>query len=469
MNKCSFSSQRWSYLILAVVLGMVQPLSAAADEKYDLLKQQVDALQDQLNQVQQVLKLHAKQSASKVEVARQVLVLEQEIAHANEWKDPNTLAHLAGYADAGYSNGQNADGSFNIGSFSPIFHYQYRDLVMLEAELEIEIEDDGETELALEYLTVDLFLNDYMTLVGGKFLSPIGSFRQNLHPSWVNKLASAPPGFGHDGAAPTSDVGLQLRGGVPVGNTFANYAFYVSNGPELNTTFEDGEYELEGIVAEGFGSDADGEPVFGGRLGFVLFPGFEVGISAAVGKATVTAIEAEHHDQGDEGEEHVDEGEGHADEGEGHADEGEEHADEGEDHIDEPEALIALGDEFARDYDVFGADFSWGLRNFRLRGEYVRSKIGKATSGVTASSGATWKSWYTQASYLLPQTKWELVLRYTDFDSPHSSQDQQQWAFGLNYLFTSNVIGKFGYEFNDGLSGSLASDDRFLIQFAYGF
>lgn len=445
-------SQHWFYLILAVVLGMALPLSAAADEKYNLLKQQVDALQDQLNQVQQVLKQYEKQSASKVEVARQVLVLEQEIAHANEWKDPSTLVHLAGYADAGYSNVKNSDGSFNIGSFSPIFHYQYRDLVMLESELEIEVEDDGETELALEYLTVDLFLNDYMTLVGGKFLSPIGSFRQNLHPSWVNKLASAPPGFGHDGAAPISDLGLQLRGGVPVGNTFANYAFYVSNGPELNTTFEDGEYELEGIVAEGFGSDADGEPVFGGRLGFVLFPGFEMGISAAVGKATVTAIEAEHHDEGEE-----------------HADEGEDHVDEGEDHADEPEALIALGDEFARDYDVFGADFSWGLSNFRLRGEYVRSKIGKATTGVTASSGATWKSWYTQTSYLLPQTKWELVLRYTDFDSPHSSQDQQQWAFGLNYLFTSNVIGKFGYELNDGLSGSPASDDRFLIQFAYGF
>ena len=99
-------------------------------------------------------------------------------------------------------------------------------------------------------------VNDYVALVGGKFLSPIGQFRQNLHPSWINKLASAPPGFGHDGAAPTSDIGLQARGGFQIGNMFANYAVYASNGPELNSTFEDGEFELEGIRAEGFDEDS---------------------------------------------------------------------------------------------------------------------------------------------------------------------------------------------------------------------
>ena len=56
---------------------------------------------------------------------------------------------------------------------------------------EIEIDDAGETETNLEYLTIDWFINDYMALIAGKFLSPIGQFRQNLHPSWINKLPSA--------------------------------------------------------------------------------------------------------------------------------------------------------------------------------------------------------------------------------------------------------------------------------------
>lgn len=202
---------------LVLVLTMALPLSAMADEQYDLLKRQVEALQSQLAEVQAALQEYASDNASKEEVAQ----LRQEVAEAKEWKEPNSLIHMAGYADVGYANQENADGSFNVGTFAPIFHYQYRDIVMLESELEIEVGDEGETDVALEYLTVDHFLNDYVTLLGGKFLSPIGQFRQNLHPSWINKLASAAPGFEHDGAAPVSDVGFQARGGFPVSGAFA--------------------------------------------------------------------------------------------------------------------------------------------------------------------------------------------------------------------------------------------------------
>ena len=298
--------------LIAIAVAMALPLSAMADDKYDLLKQQVEALKSQLALVQKSLEQYESNSVSKEEVAE----LKQEVAEAAEWKEPNTLIHMAGYADVGYASQENSDGSFNVGSFSPIFHYQYRDLVMLESELEMRIADDGETDIALEYLTIDYFLNDYVALLGGKFLSPIGQFRQNLHPSWINKLASAPPGFGHDGAAPVSDVGLQARGGFPIGNMFANYAAYVSNGPELISTEEDGEFELEGIEAEGFGRDSDGKRVFGGRFGLLPVPGLEIGVSLASGKATVTSIELAHGDV-EEPEEHEEEEPDEHDEAEG--------------------------------------------------------------------------------------------------------------------------------------------------------
>lgn len=440
--------------ILVLAIAAALPLSAVADEKYDLLQQQVDLLKQQLQRVEETLQQYQEEMVVKEgQVEQEVTQLKEDVAKAAEWKHPDTLIHMAGYADVGYSFASGEDGNFNVGSFSPIFHYQYRDLVMLEAELEISIDDAGETELEMEYLTIDYFLNDYVALVGGKFLSPIGQFRQNLHPSWINKLASAPPGFGHDGAAPTSDIGLQARGGFQIGNMFANYAVYASNGPELNSTFEDGEFELEGIRAEGFGADADGEKVFGGRFGFLPLPGLEIGISAATGKATVTALELAHG-----------------------ADEGDEHADKfrsvllNEEDPDEPEEPgFDLHDEEARDYDVFGVDFVYGLGNFQLRGEYVKSKVGAAEHGVTASEGATWESWYTQAAYLIPRTSIEPVIRYTDFNSPHASQDQTQWGLGLNYLISSNVIAKVTYELNDGQPGSIADINRWLIQLAYGF
>lgn len=405
--KYSCVSFRRKLLVTAISLAL--PVMALAESSNADLQEQLDALQNQVS------------------------ALNTEVQQAAEWKNPNTLVHLAGYADVGYMKKESEDGSFVVGTFSPIFHYQYRDTVMMEAELEFEVGEDGETEVALEYITLDWFMSDYAVLVAGKFLSPIGQFRQNLHPSWINKLASAPPGFGHDGAAPVSDLGFQVRGGFPMGNMRANYAVYVSNGPEINAEAEDDgaggfEYELDGVAAEGFGADVDGEKIYGGRIGILPISSVEIGLSFVTGMATVTNIEAD----------------------------------------SEPPAGSITG-ETARDYDVIGADFVWFTGDMSLRGEYVKTEVGEATSGVTASESAEWTTWYTQLAYRLPNTKWEGVLRYTDYDSPHASVDQKQTALGVNYLVTNNFIVKLTHELNDGLENANSDLDLTVLQLAYGF
>ncbi len=351
--------------------------------------------------------------------------LKKEVQKAAEWKEPSTLIHMSGYADVGYTNNENANDSFSVGRFSPIFHYQYRDLVMLESELEFEVGADGSTEVTLEYLTIDLFLNDYIAFVAGKFLSPIGQFRQNLHPSWINKLPSAPPGFGHDGAAPVSEVGMQLRGGFPVVGVRSNYAIFVGNGPELITEWDGAEFELDGVEAEGKNSDTDNKKVIGGRFAILPMPSLELGLSAAIGKATVTSVEGT--------------------------------------------GAPALANEQVRDYDVLGFDFAWQMKGISVRGEYVKSEVGDATTGASASAGADWTTWYTQFAYKFLPTKFEAAVRYTDFDSVGTNKDQKQWVLGVNYLFTNSVIGKVAYEANDGEAGTTANDDRLMFQLAYGF
>lgn len=395
--------------LLVTAISLTLPAMALAEASNTDLQNQIDALQNQ------------------------VTALNTEVQQAGEWKNPNTLVHMAGYGGVGYVKKEGEDGSFSVGSFSPIFHFQYRDTVMLESELEFEVGEDGETEVTLEYMAIDWFLNDYTVLVAGKFLSPVGQFRQNLHPSWINKMASAPPGFGHDGAAPVSDLGIQLRGGFPMGGMRANYAVYVSNGPELNAEAEDDgaggfEYALDGVAAEGFGVDQDGEKTWGGRIGLLPIPSVEIGFSIATGMATVTNIEAD----------------------------------------SEPPAGLITG-EMARDYDVIGADFVWYTGNMSLRGEYVKTEVGEAATGITASEAADWTTWYTQVAYRLPDTKWEGVLRYSDYDSPHASVDQKQTAIGVNYLVSNNFIAKLTHELNDGLDGADSDLDRTMLQLAYGF
>jgi hypothetical protein len=424
----TFLSNQLARHAVTATIWLILPTSAFADAAYDALKAQVDVLQKQLEQVQQQLRAQEEQSVTRAEVQQ----IKKEVVKASDWRSPNALIHLAGYGDVGYeqSYGNNDNGSFKVGSFAPIFHFQYRDLVMLEAELEYEVEDDGATNTNLEYMTIDYFASDYAAFVAGKFLSPIGQFRQNIHPSWINKMASAPPGFGHDGAAPVSDVGFQVRGGLPAFHSVrTNYALFISNGPTLDS--EDGG--LEGIDAEGFNEDADGDKVYGGRFAVLPIPSLEIGLSGATGKAAVNKNDGESIDIVDEGD---------------------------------------------RDYDVYGADFSYELRsldtdwleNMGLRGEYIKSKVGSTEKGLAASEGANWTTWYTQAAYRIPFTQFEGVVRYTDFDSAVDINDQKQWGLGLNYLFSENFIGKVNYEWNDGKQGGTAAEsNRLLLQMAYGF
>jgi len=406
--KCSCNTLKRKLLVTAVSISF--PMMAFAESGNADLQTQIDALQNQ------------------------VTALNNEVQQAAEWKNPNTLIHMAGYADVDFISPETGNDSFVVGTFAPIFHFQYRDVVMLESELEIGIGEDGETEVNLEYLTVDWFVSDYATILVGKFLSPVGQFRQNLHPSWVNKLPSAPPGFGHDGAAPISDLGLQVRGGFLLGGMRTNYAVYASNGPELNSETEDElEFELEGIRAEGFGADRDGDKTIGGRFAVLPISSIEIGLSFATGKATVTELE----------------------------------------NGNVPPAIGLepgpIEGETSRDYDVVGADFVWFTGNMSLRGEYVKTDIGEAATGTTVGEGATWEATYAQFAYRFPGTKWEGVIRYGDFDSPHNSQDVTQTILGVNYLVSNNFIAKVAFESNDGTKGAPSDDNRTLLQLAYGF
>ncbi len=193
---------------LAAAIALAAPTALLAAPSADDLSRQIEVLQKQLDALQAQVAAQRKTSD-----AIQQQVAKNTAESAKDEKFADSVVHLAGYGSVGYTDNRDTAGRFSQVQFSPIFHYQYKDLMMLESELEIRVTPEGETTTELEYLSLDLFLNDYATFVAGKFISPIGQFRQNLHPGWINKLPSAPPGFGHDGAAPASEVGIQLRGG----------------------------------------------------------------------------------------------------------------------------------------------------------------------------------------------------------------------------------------------------------------
>lgn len=423
MNK----KQRWTSLAVAWAMLAISagPAWAQSDNRrIEELEARTAAMAEELAALRAELEA-AKESgpAKEVQALRAETTAARQAAEraemsANEWKNSSSVTHLAGYASADYVSPENGNAAF-VANFNPMFHFQYSDRILWEAELEIEVEEDGDTEIGLEYSTIDLFLNDNMILMAGKFLSPLGNFRQNLHPSWINKLPSAPPGFGHDGAAPLAEVGVQLRGGFNVGQqSKITYAGFVGNGPKLEG--EDGE--IHGIDTDGFAGDPDDEKVFGGRISILPMPKLELGLSAAFGDAAVV----ENDDMDFEGDP-------------------------------------------TRDYDVFGFDASYQWNNLDLRGEYIQQEVETLETSV-APEGGEWETWYVQGAYKFgPQAKWEGVVRYTDFTSPHADESQEQWALGMNYLIAPSALVKVGYESNSGLEGEITDDDRWLLQIAYGY
>jgi len=341
--------------------------------------------------------------------------LQQQVAAAEEWKNPNTLIHMSGFGSVGYAKQESTDGSFNVGGFSPIFHYQYRDLLMLEAELDFVVTEAGDTEAAMEYFTLDLFLNDNAVLVMGKFLSPLGNFRQNLHPSWINKLPSAPAGFMHDQAAPNADVGIQLRGGFKLGAVDASYAVYAGNGVAAEISGDGDEVEM--VESPGMGVDGDGNKNYGGRFG-LYYPDMklELGFSWATGKISEREISGEN-----------------------------------------------IAYENNRDWDVVGMDAGYQLNGLNVKAEYIKQEIG-ALAASGAPEKAVFSANYVQVAYRFLPTKWEVVARTGEYKTPGATM--KKTTTGVNYILASNIIAKLAFENND-MNGQ--STDSTLLQLAYGF
>lgn len=322
-----------------------------------------------------------------------------------------SLQHIGGYVDAGYIDKKGENGSFMLGHFNPIFHFLYRDLILAEGELELEISSTGETEVNLEYGKLALFINDNIMLVAGKLLSPVGYFIQNLHPTWINKLPTHPPGFRDEEAAPEAFVGVELRGAFILCPIKLTYSFFAANGPK-GIVEED---EIEEIEAEGFNADVDGSKVVGGRMAVLTGNHIEVGVSGAFG-------------------------------GMGLFDE-------------ETEELV----EKSRKYYVLGADTAIHYNNLELRGEIIQQVI--RSSSKSEFSGEKWLGWYGQAAYKFRPTKFEGIVRYGEYSSPHRENNYQQLAFGIDYWFASYAVAKIAYEINSG-EGDV---NTFLLQLAYGF
>jgi hypothetical protein len=318
-----------SLILGATVVGCATgvtfpPRSAAvvSDEDFNALKNQVQ----QLNGNVENLKQEHTQDQQTIQQLEQRLGETQTLAtNAVQKADaaqlqstrpvanggPSATHHILMGGDAevqfGKANGQHS--AFVMADFAPIFLYRANDNILFEAGFDVTLQNgttDGvnnsgaTTTVGLSFAQLDYLFNDYVTLVAGYDLLPLGTYSERSA-GWLNKMPDSP--MARD-LLPGAGVGMQLRGAVPIGQKGQSltYAVYGVNGPSsvdgtgrAMTTDLNGNTmpNLDlggniGIRSDGAQANLHGNPSAGGRIGW-FFPwkphyDLELGVSGQSGE-----------------------------------------------------------------------------------------------------------------------------------------------------------------------------------------
>ena len=341
---------------------------------------------------------------------------------------------LAGYATMEFEV-EDGNANFSEMAFNPIFLWKKSDRLFFKSELEVELKGVPgggiEQGVNLEYADMNYKLNKYATLFAGKFLTPIGAFQERFHPDWINKSVNKPIGFGKNvnglkRLQSGSEIGIGLRGGIPLNDAKMNYTVFVSNGAMIDTT--SGKLGFDNLV------DNNNNKAIGGRVGFLPASNssLELGVSGYFAKA------------GDK------------------------------------------GTRFSNtNASIFAADLTYvklvsGFGKVDLRGQYQVMNVDDASyfeGGNEMRFDNKTTAYYMQFAYQLPTltdapawvNKLELVTRYANLDVPDQTlwgADQNRFTLGLNYWVNWNSVIKTGLDFVD--TGD-ENETAFIVIFSMGF
>lgn len=309
-------------------------------------------------------------------------------------------------------------------SVSPVLLYSKGTDFLFEAELEFGLSGDA-TTTTLEYAQIDYLGFENVQLIAGKFLLPFGVFGERLHPTWINKLPTAPILFGHahggvaEGALLPilSDAGFMLRWTGSMGSSWAlDFSGYVTQGPSFAEEEEADGHTHEGDpgaevaprVALGVSfSDNNKNKMLGGRLGVVRGGTFEFYASGF-------------HSMYDEN-----------------------------DYLDFYAAALSA---------------EWRMKGLEVRGE--GSRVWQEFEELTRFDTLVKTGLYLQASYRAGS--WEPVARWgwlddAEIDSGPVQPGHNEVALGLVYWIDPTLPLKAAWEIHEGRA------DEFAIQWAFGF
>ncbi|SPE52857.1 exported hypothetical protein [Verrucomicrobia bacterium] len=451
--------------VVACAVGIATPPHAAAQvspSDFEALKKMVEQLSEKVQKLEQThdqdQKTHEQdqQAIQKLErqlgetqvlatnAAQKAEAAQVQPVHAMPAGPP--ASHdltLAGDAEVLFGRVHGQHGAFGLADYAPIFLYRAGDNVLFEAGFDFTLSNGAgpnpntsagtSFNFDLSFATLDYVVNDYVTLVAGNMLLPLGTYSERSA-GWLNKIPDNPL---PRGVLPGTGIGAQLRGALPVGNTgqMLTYSVYGVNGPSsTDGTGNASSLDLGGNV--GFLNNSryqgtttfanvgnlNGDPSGGARIGW-FFPlkahyDLELGVSGQSG---------EWDNAGD------------------------------------------LWSTFVLDAAVHVSPY------VEVKGEYVRTWVDTADLGTIRPHG-----WWIQAAYKLAGLNLdfpmvnniELVGRYdtlNDSLSPHTRTDR--YTAGFIYYLSNTLMLEGDYEWltASGPGSSATPANEIICQLSYGF
>lgn len=436
----------WSrFGITCAAVVMLSGFAAAQDRSSDPslreIKHELQRLREQREQDRQRIE-ELEEKLKGVERASEQKEEEQKKASSTLDRILPELRSLRPGGDrfllVGYGFGQyhwdrdSSSNSFSAG-FNPIFLFRPTDWVLFDAELEVKLPEDAETEVNLEFAQANILLTDYATLVAGKSLLPFGEFVERLHPPWINKLVTHPLPFregDEGGLLPFAAIGAQLRGGVPLGygsGATVDYTVYIANSPHFTSNSAlSGQFTFNN-------NDVNHGKAYGARLGVQPLPieqgwgRLRLGVSTFDGKWN------------------------------------------GDDDTATTGLPPTNGDLW---FTSWGLDTVYQRGPAEIRGEYVFTRRSMPSNGPDKREG-----WYVQAAYKLAEIgvpyleRTEVVGRYSGQNQREATEDlvphPRQISLGVDYWFTPSIVWKL--EYDRDIPRDAPNNDEIQTQIAVGF
>lgn len=231
-------------------------------------------------------KLRAQQTVVDSALLDRITELEKQVADKRSGEDHFLMV---GLATAGFASSKTTNSLGGVSTvsktnsfpdadhfeFSPMFLWRHSNKFLLE--FEPSFSNNG---LGVNWADISYFARPNLIIRAGYFVLPFGTYSKRQAAGWINKLATDPIGI--SGMTPT-DYGVEVEGGLPLGNMKMSYDVALTNGNQLNLSGANA-----GTLTSGNISDNNNNKTITTRLGLLPFSNssLELGVSGMFGKVS---------------------------------------------------------------------------------------------------------------------------------------------------------------------------------------